>query len=383
MSSMISGRLGSEMVEEGIGYNSMYLKKFHHWRTKKPGSILDRVMKQGNTVYIHNNTKWMASVIIGAPMKDEELTQHYREHQFETENATETDHWIQTTTNPNLIYTSTNPDRTFSNFVEWNNPTKKAAFYNNEAKFIKWIQEQPFEGIVWVDLTHWHEHIFYNGGQVKHMDANGKPVPIAYKDAIEDSISWLKNLDFNEPDSFFYIYADHSHRVQDFLDPPAYLTWCYTSSWFALPFAISSMDFYPITEQLFGITSQTADKQDDRVFACEDGRFNATPNTKALCFLRGAVAGDLWVSVSKLLENGLCDAGFYVMICKLDMPHTFTCFYFTTAACVQTLCYVSVFSILCDSPVAKRTKTTDVLFPIAPHEKLVSQLSNQLFKHSK
>ena len=400
MSSMISGQLGSEMVHpNGIGYNTLYdTKKFHHWRTQtEQKCILDRILTKKNDedstfVYIHNNTAWMNSVLMGSPISENDMNKHYREHAFENKEVKDHEFFISTKLkDKNVIYTSTNPSKNFNNFVNFNHPQLKKEFYENETKYINWLQEQRFEGVVWMDHCHWHEHVYYQTGQTKYTDENGKALFTTRDDALQDTLNWLLNFNFNEPDSFFYIYADHSHRVQDFLDPPGYLTWCYTknncnsSKKISLAPVIASTDFYYLLEELFDLAKLTSRKSQfavypteifdaKRIYGCEDARFNANVQSKALCFLRGCVDRQdtndencLWISVSKLMENGLCQEGIYVTVTKLHFKHTFTCFIFNfqennLPTNIENFTYNDHFSVVCSGPLANRKKTKEILF---------------------
>lgn len=463
MSSMISGKLGSEMVSGGIGYNTMYEKRFHNWRNNnnnnnnneciKNTCIMDRILdhKINNIenqdinpycVYIHNNTSWMNSVIMGKPISDDDMNKHYRDHIFTNENIELNDNFIKTQiNNRNLFYTSTNPNKTFNNFVDWNNQTLKKQYYDNEEQYIKSLQLDIFSGIVWIDHCHWHEYAYYQNGQNPYY-IDGILQKITRDDAIKCTVDWLKLWNFEEEDAFFYIYADHSHRVKPYLDPPSYMTWCYTKNNIKFkPFdysgnkhpIITSSDFYHTVEHLFDLNldldldlkililpdnnkskySRTPlDNFDlDRIYGCEDGRASATIKTSASCFLRGSLfytndsdndfdknninninkiinnSETKWISVAKIIKSGLCDDGIYITITKLNFKHTFTSFIFLTENRTEdqiidnilNIKYDKHFSIHCKDSLSDMKAVTDKFFDIKKDDTKLLELIMKLY----
>lgn len=223
MTSMISGTVGSYIIPGGIGYNTTYLPEFLHWR-KEGTCLTDLIIKSGFDMIIHNHVPWMSHNIIGTDLTQEEKTQHYRDYVADntnTNNVEVFDFGVLKRIKcegANLIYSSTHPDLTLNTFVEWGSFEQKQKFYNNEIKYFSHIKAQ-FNGLLWTDLCHWHKAIYY--------PYHKNPLPINRDDALRDSIKWLQSFDFNEPDTIFFIYADHSHRVESYLDPPGYITWAY------------------------------------------------------------------------------------------------------------------------------------------------------------
>lgn len=272
MTSMISGNLPSEIIPSskgdsvvnkttglvqnrtkftgGIGYNTSYHKQFYEWRCSSQ-CIIDRV----DTCIIHNHINWMNNILCGKQLTEAEKTKHYRDRKTTPDiSASNTNVYdfgiIQT--HSKIKLSSTNPDLTLNTFVRWNSPTDMKKFYSNELQYIKFIQKFKFNGLFWTDLCHWHEHVYYPNGQDPTLKEK-----ITATDAIDHTLKWLENWDWSEPDSVFYIYADHSHRVDPHLDPPGYMTWVYfkdnrkTDSKLKLSPFVSSIDFYSLTEKIF------------------------------------------------------------------------------------------------------------------------------------
>src|SRR5437868_6915564 len=85
MSSMISGKLGTEMVPGGIGYSSMYENKFYDWRKNNDCNkcIMDRILDYTQddsnpySVHINNNVPWMNAIIMGKPISENDVHKHY------------------------------------------------------------------------------------------------------------------------------------------------------------------------------------------------------------------------------------------------------------------------------------------------------------------
>jgi len=386
MSSMISGQVGTEMIEGGVGYHTMYMQHFNTWRKK--GNIIDKLTKQ-HEIHIHNNVKWMDCVIMGNKMSadkryvnpnithsDISTTEHVTDSDNLTtstdnvtstvtsnETETKTNFCIRTSPQKNVLYTSTNPNQTFDNFVNWNDPQLKTEFYENEQKYINWIQSQKFSGMVWIDLCHFHEYVYYKNGQNPIIDPKtNKPFEMTEKDAINDTLSWLKNWNLNEPNSFFYFYADHSHRVQSYLDPPSYLTWLYTKNntqqQLFLPKIVYSCDFANIVSNLF--LNEMSDIVPREIYAMEDNRAKAKTQKKATTYVKGCLNEEYWISVANVTETTLCEEGIYICICRMSNKHTFTCFYFKNdeelKQNIQSNLYKSVFTILCQDSLDQMKK---------------------------
>jgi len=157
---------------------------------------------------------------------------------------------------------------------------------------------------VWTDQCHWHEYVYYPKC-AKPFLVDGVLQKIKKDEALNEPVNWLSFWDFNEEDSVFFIYADHSHRVKSYLDPPAYLTWAYfkdnrTQKQTINPM-ISSCDFYHLAAHILNLSDipynmySTYAKNPftpydlQRIYGCEDGRAQAGIKISALSFLRGTL----------------------------------------------------------------------------------------------
>jgi len=401
MTSQISGALGSEIVPPakgsvnengfvkdrvnftgGIGYNTSKDSRFYDWRSSKE-SLTDRL----NTIIVHNNVPWMRNVIIGKSLTTEEKTKHYRELKVVFDDSKEHDFYVTQTTN-NTTYTSTNPSKTMNMFSSYHEPETLRKFYSNETKFIEMIQNKNFKfnGLFWTDLCHWHEYVYYKSTILKK------------EEALDSTHKWLENWNFDEPDSIFYVYADHSHRVESHLDPPGYMTWVYfkdnredLDKRVKLDPYVSSMDFYQLTESIFGLDphmrsvwstlsvcpvcqnkpsqplfqpskSLTLPNQ-NRIFACEDSRYGSSNTMEATTFLRGTIHKNMWVSLAKITDTKFVKPGFYVTLCTLENKHTYTLYYYANSISDK---YTSVFTTECKHGLDDRKRINTIKYQITP-----------------
>lgn len=378
LTSMISGCIGSEIVEGGIGYNTLYKSEFYKWR--RDHCIVERLINSGNKVLIHNHVPWFSKVFAGKELTQEEKTKHYRDHTIQQENVKIYD-WGLIKDDGGFVYSCTNPDITLNTFLKWNFPDKKAKFYDNEAKYIKYIQEQDFSGMFLTDLCHWHEHVYYKSGQIKSDHE------ITAEDALKDTIKWLENWNFEEPNSVFFIFADHSHRVNAYLDPPSYMTWVFFKDNIdnhKLNDVIASNDFYKIVETKFNLEEFNMSKwcrnpftnleNNKRIYAIEDGRSNSEITDKANAFARGSILDEYWISVIKLYDSKNYPAGVYLTITTLKNKYTYTVYYYSNYNLIK---WTEVFSVICDGPISERKTFRGVMKHELTSE--IMKLAHRLF----
>ena len=379
ITSMISGCIGTEIIDGGIGYNTMYHPQFLKWRASN--CLVERLATENLGVWVHNQIPWFSRVVGGKFIAEDDQKSSYREHTVDNKGIqilgnTAPFGVMKQESNTNLVYTSTNPDITLNTFLKWNFPEEKNKFYSNEKQFIKYIQHQKYNGVILTDLGHWHEYVYYKDGQIK------SGTPITKQDALGDMLKWLDNWDFNEPNSIFFIFADHSHRVNSYLDPQSYVTWAYykdnTNSSSKINPIISSNDFYYLVENKFNLKSRPIIKpkwlsnpigsyNPNRIYAIEDGRAGSSIKDKAHAFGRCTVLNDnTFLSVTKLTDSTTFPAKIYVIISSLTNKYNFTAYLYDNLDSA-TNNYVDYFSIKCDGPLGDRITVKDKpLFNLTP-----------------
>lgn len=388
MTSLISGQIGSEIIPGGIGYYTTYHERFLTWR-KSGNCLVDRLSSNDKAVIIHNHIPWMSHNIVGTRLSEKEKTENYRDWDKSVNNSNisilsnqEDKFGVMKKVKENLSYTSTHPDLTLNTFLEWNNVQRKKNFYSNEKKYIKFMQSQSFNGLFWNDLCHWHESVYYPKGQIE-IDGTA----ISREDAISDSVNWLSYWNFDEPDSIFFIYADHSHDVTPYLDPPAYLTYVYFKDNYKnnqLNPLISSCDFYSLVEDAFKLEKLNLSKfgenpfspyDPNRIYACEDNRADAIIKESATTFLRGTLFQNHWMSIAKVTDNSLVPSGIYLIITLLNNKYTYTLYRFDELESN----YVESFSIVCNGPLSERKRVSDLIYPVTSgHLDKAKELYNNL-----
>jgi hypothetical protein len=355
LTSMISGCIGTEIVDGGIGYETLYKPSFYKWR--EGNCIIERLTEIGYDVVIHNHVPWFSKVIGGRQLTAEEQTKHYREHTVDHDDVTVLPFSvIKTDTATKITYSCTNPELTLNTFLKWNFPDEKKQFYENEREYINYIQKKEFNGLFLTDLCHWHEYVYYRQGQIKSDQE------ITKEDAISDTLNWLSSWDFNEPNSIFFIFADHSHRVNSYLDPQSHVTWVYhkdNMSGEELNPIISSNDFYRLVEGVFGLKRLERSKWLNnplgaydplRVYAVEDSRSDSAKKDSANAFGRCCILKDMFISVVKLTDSTKNPSGLYLMISELRNKYTFTAYIFDDL----NDDYRDSFSVICDGPLSER-----------------------------
>jgi hypothetical protein len=362
MTSMMSGKVGSEIIPGGIGCNTSYLPRFLEWRKNK-SSLSDMVMKAGYEFIIHNHVPWMSTNLVGVPLTDEQKKLHYRDHHIDTKTVEVRDFGI-ISRKDTLIYTSTHPDMTFDTFVEWGNPQRKNTFYANEKKY---FTQMKFSGVLWTDLCHFHEAVYYPKGNPYHDSS--KNLHINKDDAIKDSIAWLNSFDFNQPDSVFFMYADHGYRVEPYVEPPGFITWAYWKDNRAqsriLHPVMSSCDIYPIILDILNIKTNTMIYNPDRIYYTEDGRATAKVKDKATVFTRTKLFNNMWIVVSHVMEGASIPLGYYVMTASRSNKETYDVYHLTSKRYTR---------VLCANPTAERKceTTPNVRIPLSYRDIVIS-----------
>lgn len=360
LTSMISGHIGTEIVEGGIGYNTLYKSDFYKWRRDE--CIVERLIQSNHTVKIHNHVPWFSKVIGGNELSKEEQSQHYRDHLVSAANDVEV-HPFGVVRRGSIEYSSTNPDLSLNTFIKWNFPLLRQQFYANERDYIQYVQASKFSGLFITDLCHWHEHVYYQAGQIKSDEG------ITRQDALDNSIQWLENWNFDEPNSIFFIFADHSHRVEAYLDPPSYMTWVYykdnrRDGPKTLNPVVASTDFYPLLEECFQLPSHPRIWASNpfnynpsrRIYAVEDGRSNSLIKDKANAFGRCCIVGTHVVAVVRLNDCVNYTAGIYLTITTLTNRNTFSVYLFPPATIMCEQNVISGYSIECNDGLSLRLK---------------------------
>ena len=369
--SILSGKLGSEIIPGGIGYNTLYKPEFFTWRKNSPGCLTERMLAAHKNVWVHNHVPWFSVVIGGKALTKEESQQHYRDHKV-TDSTYTTHPFGIVRQGQGVWYSCTNPDMSLNTFLKWNFPDERAKFYDNERAYIKWLQTpDKFNGIFFTDLCHWHEAIYYPKGQIPSKYGIDKHT------SLHDTIEWLKGWNFDEPNAVFLIFADHSHRVEPYLDPSSYTTWCYYKdniSQRKLNPVISSCDLYHLVGEVchlpttFGTTisrsqSPTTNYNSSRVYAIEDGRADSKLKDVATAFSRCIIIDNIILSVTKLTDATVCPAGNYIIIASLDNLNTYTVYRGD-----------EYFSIECSGPIDERRKVSKKIFELTPALKIKANM---------
>lgn len=390
MISMISGCIGSEIIDGGIGYNTSYKSNFHTWR--KNHCIVERLIENGLDMIIHNHVPWFSRIVGGKPITNEEQQTHYRNHKIQNDDKKDNLQILADDNSPYAIikkdpqtkitYSSTNPEITLNTFLKWNFPTEKTIFYQNEKKYINHIQKNIcFSGLFLTDLCHWHEYIYYPKGQIKSDNI------ITEDDALNDSIDWLQNWNFDEPNSIFFVFADHSHRVNAYLDPQSYMTWVYYKDNHnpnsRLNPIISSNDFYKLVENKLRLNVLTptvvkskwisdpfkTDNDVCRIYAVEDGRSHSIIKDKANAFGRCCNVKDFFLSIIKLTDNTTHPVGIYLFITKLSNKYTFTAYRYDIpihpSDAINFYKPIDHFSVRCNGPLADRIISRDKIYQLS------------------
>lgn len=364
MTSMISGTLSSEIMKHGMGPSTQYHPRFHEWRKK--GKCIVDLIKQNHIFHIHNHIPWMENIILGNRLNDEQKKKHYRDRIIDNDDITSYSFGV-IQKKDNIYLSSSHPDKTLNTFLEWNFDKKREEFYSNEKMMIQSFQNNNWSGIFWNDLCHWHEAVYYPNGQINNDQK------VLKDNALSDSIEWLKNWDFDEPDSVFFVYADHSHRVNSILDPESYVTWVYfkdnTNHNRKLAPIIASTDFYDLAKHVFDLETEDHKKNiwlnDDfkcnRIYGCEDARNQEENKDIAITCLRAQSFDNLWISVSKSQNSTIHANGIYIIVTNLSNKYTYTVYYYENESQYKLNNFTS-WTIICDGPLSDKNKIDSCTF---------------------
>jgi hypothetical protein len=349
MTSMISGTVGSDIIPGGIGSNTSYSKKFLEWR-EKGGCLPDIIRSNNYDFVVHNHIPWMSSNIIGKPLSNEQIDKHYRDHVVDDMSVTEIyDFGVICRPEKNLIYSSCNPSITLNTFIGWGDISGRTAFYNNEEKYFTYIRDK-FNGVLFTDICHWHEAVYYPSGN-PYLPVNPKHSYIELDIALNCTVNWLDCFDFNQENSVYFIYADHSHRVEPYLDTPAYITWAYWKDNRKHPQKLhpvmSSYDVYPLVLSLLDIpiSHQRLSRNpldhslynSNRIYYTEDGRSSATIKDCATVFTRTILLNNEWIAVSHVIDGASISPGYYVCISPCDNKYAYHLYHINMGTCTNLL----------------------------------------------
>lgn len=271
LNSMFMGTTPWDLVPGGITYHTLKLNKFYTWREEKPGiSLFDVCEENGVQVHFHNNLPWMVRNVMHVKFDHKS---HYRE-----ETSSDALHALSSSKYSSKVrVTANNPDGSLNVFREYKNKAKCNEFYTMEQKFIQEKQaENPGNNeIFFTDWCDWHDSLYYTD--------------LKFKEAVvERAYQWLNFWDFDEPDSFFWIFADHGDAVTENIPPKDFVTWLFVKDNRAKKIPIqrpivASYDFYATCLELFGIpfdcrkTFQLSESifspvSKDRIYYIQDSR---------------------------------------------------------------------------------------------------------------
>ena len=97
---------------------------------------------------------------------------------------------------------------------------------DDEDSFINHMQKLPNNENNFILLKYNHYHDASRGKSVVYQ---GKEVNLEYDEVIDMFVDMIDKIDFDEPDSLFWIFADHGepHKMSNIMPPPdAWLAWC-------------------------------------------------------------------------------------------------------------------------------------------------------------
>lgn len=374
LSTMICGGLGTDIVKYGLGAHTTYQSNFMDWRRKGNERgyhrcIFDRLDIQGTVdIDIHNHIPWMSHNLIGDRLTGQFKSQHYRDHKFSPGDEVVIHPWGISGISPvskiaprnsKVVYSSCHPDLTFDTFYEWDVPPRKNLFYNNECRYISDIQRtHQTNKLMFTDLCHWHEAVYYNG---RTVDPAG---------ALKDMVNWLGFWNFDEPNAIFYIFADHSHRVEHLPGPDDYITWLYikdntlSNKTKTYRPVVSSYDFYNELENIFGLKSNidaslsehfTLPYDPKRIYWMQDGRGSSDDKTIANTFTACMIISNTILQVTLAVpSNPNNKVGWYVLVSSLSNKYSYTRYYFPGVT--LELEVANSYKIECSYPLDTRDK---------------------------
>lgn len=214
MFSMLHGQNPNKIIENGISYHGQEKDNNNFFKfLKNNNNLIDILNKKNYNVFIDNFYTYL-KIPIG--LKYHENNKTIQLSNLKTENNIKYQTIIKPDNykNVKLLTTSCNPAYIWP-FQNYHNDNETQKFYTEIINNIKFIQKQKGKDTFYI-LTIQDYH---------HISRNKKVDDKLIKKIIKRVISLLEKIDFNEPDSLFYIFADHGLGGNELFDLENYYTW--------------------------------------------------------------------------------------------------------------------------------------------------------------
>ena len=279
MFSMLHGENPNKIIENGISYHGPDQDNNNFFKFLKKNNNLVKILNDNNYhVFIDNFYSYL-KIPIGWKYDENNKT-------LKLSNINNIDNIrYQTIINPNnyknvkLLTTNCNPGYIWP-FQNYHNDSETNKFYNEILNNIKFVQKKEGKNTLYILTVQDYHHISRN----KKVDIS------LVKKIIKRVISLLEKIDFDDPDSLFYIFADHGLGGDELFDLENYYTWALVKdntqnkNKIQKPF-ISSCDFFNFIlnktsiNPINNIESQDIYGQFDknRIYYIQDSRMCTSP----------------------------------------------------------------------------------------------------------
>ena len=277
--SMLTGMNPTSLMPAGYGYNG-YLnhENFCSFRNTYSDHMISVLRDKGYTFHNNNRIGFCCRDLLAVGCHGLEMPEGINALKFGDYYVDNLPRFQQF---DHVKLTESNPESNDS-FSGFGDSKLCKEWYDNEARTIKNIQSS-------------NDNIFYLH-QTHHWGATeevGWTRPTVSKEhAINHTIDWLSNWDLDEPDSLFWIFADHGlpNEENNLVYPNSYLSWALikdntTSKITPGRKVIHPTDFYPTIMKKIGATYSSnisgmcisLPLEKDRVYVSEDARLKYNP----------------------------------------------------------------------------------------------------------
>jgi len=210
VNSIMTGCLGSDLMDNGIAYHCHTSPRWLNWIKKYKNLHIHEIAHlQGFKSIINNFYDYFWGtfdhVKYNQPYND-----LLKDKSFTDKNITNTSFIGEPHKRAGLVYSEEK-----ENWLKFKEEMHigNNEYFKREKKYINTLQSSDDDLFFHSNLWFHHEYVYRN---LQPKD-----------DSIKKTFEWLNLWDFNEPDSLFIIYSDHGFSVKEMTEPKDFLTWCF------------------------------------------------------------------------------------------------------------------------------------------------------------
>lgn len=279
--SMLHGKNPSKIIKNGISYHGPHEDTENFFKFNEHNNNLIKILNKENyKCYIDNFYSYL-KIPTGLMYYEKNNTLKLSDVKKKDNIIFKNIIYPNEYENINILSTPYNPGFVWS-FQNYHNDEERNEFYEHIIKNINFVQSSNDEDIYYTLNIEEYHHIERT---LKELDIDSDEL---IKKIIIHVLNLLEKINYDEPDSIFYIYADHGMGGNQYFDLENYYTWALvrdnTVSNEVIKSFISSCDYYSFILNKINYTHNENYCHDfyskfdiNRLYYLEDSRMYSSP----------------------------------------------------------------------------------------------------------